>query len=92
MSYWLKIAICCLIIVAFALLRIFPIAMENPLREILSGVLSLVWIFALLWLIVLLGQVIRRKRDSATRNYPTARFSNMGSISTSLTTKHKEGE
>ena len=68
MPYWLKIAICCVILVAFALLQIFSTAMENPLLEILSGVLSLVWIFALLWLIVLLGQVIRRKRKAATHN------------------------
>jgi uncharacterized Tic20 family protein len=63
MPYWLKIAICCLILAAFALLRIFSKATENPLLEILSGVLSLVWIFAALWLIVLLVQVFSRKRD-----------------------------
>jgi len=68
MSHWIKIGICCLILAAFALLRIFPRALENPLLEILSGLLSVVWIFAALWLIVLVGQAIKRKRDSATHN------------------------
>ena len=63
MNYRLKIAICCLILAAFALFRIFPGARENPILEILSGLLSLVWIFALIWLIVLVGQAFKRKKS-----------------------------
>jgi hypothetical protein len=61
-NHWLKIAICCLILAAFALLRIFPRALENPVFEILSGLLSLVSIFALLWLIVLVAEAFKQRR------------------------------
>jgi len=51
-------------------LRIFPRATEKPVLEMLSGLLSLVWIFALLWLIVLIaqGSTKKSKGGSATRN------------------------
>jgi len=69
LPHWLKITICCLILVAFAIFRIFPKALDNPILEILSGLLSLVWIFALLWLIVLVTQALKQKKNgSATRN------------------------
>jgi membrane protein YdbS with pleckstrin-like domain len=64
-NYWLKIAICCLILAAFALFRVFPGAREKPVLEILSGLVSLVWLFALAWLIVLVGQAFKRKKSGS---------------------------